>query len=76
MEAVMSRILIDLPDSQVEELAVLVEVEQRPRAAVIRDAIEAYISQHKPMLGADAFGLWKSKKVDGLEYQQELRSEW
>jgi hypothetical protein len=54
----------------------LVEVEQRPRAAVIRDAIEAYISQHKPMLGADAFGLWKSKKVDGLEYQQELRSEW
>ena len=72
----MSRILIDLPDSQVEELAVLVEVEQRPRAAVIRDAIEAYISQHKPMLGADAFGLWKSKKVDGLEYQQELRSEW
>jgi metal-responsive CopG/Arc/MetJ family transcriptional regulator len=76
MEAVMSRILIDLPDSQVEELAVLVEIEQRPRAAVIRDAIEAYISQHKPMLGADAFGLWKSKKVDGLEYQQELRSEW
>jgi metal-responsive CopG/Arc/MetJ family transcriptional regulator len=76
MEAVMSRILIDLPDSQVEELAVLVKVEQRPRAAVIRDAIEAYISQHKPMLGADAFGLWKSKKVDGLEYQQELRSEW
>ncbi|KLU28114.1 CopG family transcriptional regulator [Caballeronia mineralivorans PML1(12)] len=72
----MSRILIDLPDSQVEELAVLVEVEQRPRAAVIRDAIEAYISQHKPMLGADVFGLWKSKNVDGLEYQQELRSEW
>jgi metal-responsive CopG/Arc/MetJ family transcriptional regulator len=76
MEAVMSRILIDLPDSQIEELAVLVEVEQRPRAAVIRDAIEAYISQHKPMLGADVFGLWKSKKVDGLEYQQQLRSEW
>ena len=72
----MSRILIDLPDSQVEELAVLVEIERRPRAAVIRDAIEAYILQHKPMLGADVFGLWKSKKVDGLEYQQELRSEW
>jgi metal-responsive CopG/Arc/MetJ family transcriptional regulator len=76
MEVLMSRILVDLPDSQLEELAVLVEAEQRPRAAVIRDAIEAYISQHKAVLGADAFGLWKSKTVDGLEYQQELRSEW
>ncbi|MGF7135867.1 metal-responsive CopG/Arc/MetJ family transcriptional regulator [Paraburkholderia sp. EB58] len=72
----MSRILVDLPDSQVAELAALVEAEQRPRAAVIRDAIEAYISQHKAVLGAEVFGLWKSKKVDGLEYQQELRSEW
>jgi metal-responsive CopG/Arc/MetJ family transcriptional regulator len=72
----MSRILVDLPDHQVEELAVLVQAEQRPRAAVIRDAIEAYISLHKTVLGADVFGLWKSKKVDGLEYQQELRSEW
>ncbi|MFM0220203.1 ribbon-helix-helix protein, CopG family [Paraburkholderia strydomiana] len=72
----MSRILVDLPDAQVEELAVLVETEQRPRAAVIRDAIEAYIAQHKRARGADVFGLWKSKKVDGLEYQQELRSEW
>lgn len=76
MGDVMSRILVDLPDSQVEELAVIVEVEHRPRAAVIRDAIEAYIAQRKRVLGADVFGLWKSKKVDGLAYQQELRSEW
>ena len=72
----MSRILVDLPDSQVDELAVIVEAEQRPRAAVIRDAIEAYISQHKRALGIEVFGLWKSRKVDGLAYQQELRSEW
>ncbi len=72
----MSRILVDLPAAQVEELAALVEAEQRPRAAVIRDAIEAYIAQHKRVFGADVFGLWKGKKVDGLEYQQELRSEW
>jgi metal-responsive CopG/Arc/MetJ family transcriptional regulator len=72
----MSRILIALPDSQVNDLAVIVEAEQRPRAAVIRDAIEAYVSQRKRTLGADVFGLWKSKKIDGLAYQQELRSEW
>ncbi|RDU97783.1 ribbon-helix-helix protein, CopG family [Trinickia dinghuensis] len=72
----MSRILIDLPDAQLSELAALVEAEQRPRAAVIRDAIEAYIASHKRARGADVFGLWKDKKVDGLEYQQKLRSEW
>jgi metal-responsive CopG/Arc/MetJ family transcriptional regulator len=72
----MSRILVDLPDSQVEDLAVIVKAEQRPRAAVIRDAIEAYISQRKQAHGADVFGLWKSRKIDGIAYQQELRSEW
>lgn len=72
----MSRILVDLPDSQVEALAVIVETEHRPRAAIIRDAIESYISQRKRTLGADVFGLWENKKLDGLAYQQELRSEW
>lgn len=72
----MSRILVDLPDSQVDDLAAIVEAEQRPRAAVIRDAIEAYIAEHKRALGTDVFGLWKGKKLDGLAYQQELRSEW
>jgi metal-responsive CopG/Arc/MetJ family transcriptional regulator len=72
----MSRILIDLPDEQVDELTTIVEAQQRPRAAVIRDAIEAYIALHKRGLGADVFGLWKGRKVDGLAYQQELRSEW
>lgn len=72
----MSRILIDLPDSQVEDLAVIGEAENRPRAAIIRDALDAYITQRKRALGADVFGLWKSKKLDGLTYQQEIRSEW
>jgi metal-responsive CopG/Arc/MetJ family transcriptional regulator len=72
----MSRILVDLPDAQIEELAALVETEQRPRAALIREAIEAYIARHKRAVGTEAFGLWKDKKVDGLAYQQELRSEW
>jgi metal-responsive CopG/Arc/MetJ family transcriptional regulator len=71
-----SRILVDLPEAQVEELAEIVNAEQRPRAAVIRDAIDAYIAQHKPSLAADVFGLWKGKKIDGVEYQQELRAEW
>ena len=72
----MSRILIDLPEAQLAELTQIVEHQQRPRAMVIREAIAAYILQHKLEQGAEAFGLWKKKKPDGLTYQRELRSEW
>ncbi|KVC96225.1 CopG family transcriptional regulator [Burkholderia ubonensis] len=72
----MSRILVDLPDAQIQALAALVEAERRPRAAVIRDAIDAYLAQRKRAVGADVFGLWKGKKVDGLTYQEALREEW
>ncbi|KVD75117.1 ribbon-helix-helix protein, CopG family [Burkholderia ubonensis] len=72
----MSRILVDLPDAQIQALAALVEAERRPRAAVIRDAIDAYLAQRKRAVGADVFGVWKGKKVDGLTYQEALREEW
>lgn len=75
-ETKMSRILVDLPEAQLEQLAALVEAEQRPRAAIIRDAIDSYLALHKRMIGSDVFGLWKRKKLDGLAYQEELRSEW
>ncbi|MER1967957.1 CopG family transcriptional regulator [Castellaniella sp. GW247-6E4] len=57
-------------------LAQIVEAQQRPRAAVIRDAVEAYIANHARPSGAEVFGAWRDKRLDGLEYQQTLRSEW
>jgi metal-responsive CopG/Arc/MetJ family transcriptional regulator len=72
----MSRILVDLPETQMAELAALVKTERRPRAAVIRQAIETYIAQYRRSPGTNVFGLWKDRKIDGLEYQQEIRSEW
>ncbi|MCL2830625.1 MAG: ribbon-helix-helix protein, CopG family [Betaproteobacteria bacterium] len=72
----MSRILVDLPEAQLEELALLVEEEQRPRAAVIREAIGEYLVHHRQGQVKGVFGLWKNRQVDGLEYQRELRSEW
>lgn len=72
----MSRILVDLPEAQLQALAALVQMEGRPRAALIRDAIDAYLAQCKPALETSVFGLWKGRKPDGLAYQEELRSEW
>jgi metal-responsive CopG/Arc/MetJ family transcriptional regulator len=77
MEMMMKRrILIDLNEAQVEELTTLAQSEQRPRAAVVREAISAYLVQRRQAPGRSVFGLWQGRGVDGLRYQQELRSEW
>ena len=76
MEIMMSRILIDLNDEQVKDLTALAEREQRPRAAVVREAIGAYLVQRQQAPQRNVFGLWQRRGVDGLSYQQELRSEW
>lgn len=72
----MARVLVDLSAAQIEELARLVAIEGRPRAAIIRDAIQVYISQRNVALGASAFGLWKKTRGDGLAYQASSRREW
>ncbi|MDR3480398.1 MAG: ribbon-helix-helix domain-containing protein [Burkholderiaceae bacterium] len=69
------RTLIDIPDRQIEDLAMLCDAKQVSRAEIIRQAISAYIEQNKPST-VDAFGIWKSKKVDGLAYQEKMRAEW
>jgi hypothetical protein len=65
----------DIPDRQIEDLAVICKAEQKTRSEIIRRAISAYIEEHKPA-AVDAFGLWKDRKVDGLAYQEQVRSEW
>ena len=68
------RTLVDIPDRQIDDLALICESKRVSRAEVIRQAISVYIEQNKPAT-ADAFGLWKNRGVDGLEYQEKLRAE-
>lgn len=69
------RTLVDIPDRQLKDLSAICEAEKVSRAEVIRQAISSYIEKKKPGT-ADAFGLWRDRKVDGLEYQEQVRSEW
>ena len=69
------RTLVDIPDGQIRELTAICEVEKVSRAEVIRQAIASYIEKKKPAT-VEAFGLWKGRKVDGLAYQEQVRSEW
>jgi Ribbon-helix-helix protein, copG family len=76
LEAAM-RTLVDIPDEQIDDLAVICETKKVSRAEVIRQAISVYIGTNK-LVQVDAFGLWKAKQtsMDGLAYQEQARAEW
>lgn len=68
------RTLVDIPENQIHDLADICAAEKVSRAEIIRRAIFAYLENKKPD-SADAFGLWKNRKVDGVAYQEQARSE-
>jgi hypothetical protein len=70
------RTLVDIPDKQLRELTRLGTQKKLSRAAIIREAIASYLAVQTRKKGEDAFGLWGNRKIDGLEYQEKLRSEW
>ena len=71
----MGRILVDIPQKYIDDLGAIARVEKSSRAEVIRKAIASYVEQNKPV-STDAFGIWKDRPVDGLDYQETIRSEW
>lgn len=69
------RTLVDIPDKQIKDLMAICEAEKVSRAEVIRQAISLYL-KNKKLEEVDVFGIWKDKNVDGLTYQEQMRSEW
>lgn len=70
------RTLVDVGDGQLQELDKLSKKEKRSRAALIREAIDDFLAKQQSKYEGDAFGLWSTRKVDGLVYQNRLRREW
>jgi predicted transcriptional regulator len=70
------RILTEIQDEQIEQLDELAARSKRSRAALIRDAIAAYLGVQRQSHGDNAFGLWGKRKTDGMTYQRKIRSEW
>jgi metal-responsive CopG/Arc/MetJ family transcriptional regulator len=70
------RTLVDVGDTQLQELDELSKAEKRSRAALIREAIDDFLAKRRSKYEGDAFGLWGKRKVDGLVYQERVRSEW
>ena len=70
------RTIIDLPNEQIEPLKALSNRSNLSRAELIRRAVGEYLQRHRPLPDDEAFGLWKGRIVDGIKYQERLRSEW
>ena len=69
------RTLVDLPERELEQLTALSRSKKTSRAELIRRAVAGYLAQNRAGI-EDSFGLWKSRSVDGLKYQERLRDEW
>jgi metal-responsive CopG/Arc/MetJ family transcriptional regulator len=69
------RILVEVGDTQLQELDQLSKAQKRARAALIREAIDDFLAKRRSKQQGNAFGLWDKRKVDGLAYQERVRGE-
>jgi metal-responsive CopG/Arc/MetJ family transcriptional regulator len=70
------RTLVDIGDTAIKALDQLAKREKVSRAALIRKAVDDFLACNSHASEAEAFGLWGDRKVDGLAYQEDIRSEW
>lgn len=70
------RTIVDIPEDRIQALSRICKRNRISRAEAVRQAIDHYISIRRAEDSDEAFGLWKEKGVDGLQYQQDIRGEW
>ena len=70
------RTLIDIGEAELRALDRMAKAENVSRAALVRKAVSDFLDRHKRDSETEAFGLWGDRAVDGLTYQEEVRSEW
>ncbi|WP_454848531.1 ribbon-helix-helix domain-containing protein [Rhizobium binxianense] len=70
------RTLIDIGEAELKALDRMARAAKVSRASLIRKAVDDFIDRHNRDEEAEAFGLWGDRAMDGLAYQEEIRSEW
>ena len=70
------RTIVNLPDEQVRRLDEACRGEGVSRAEAVRRAVASYLDARSVCKREDAFGIWRGREVDGLEYERRLRREW
>ena len=70
------RTLVDIPDNLLSEIDKLAKREKISRAEAVRRAMTEYIAARSAPRPHAAFGIWKSKRIDALDYEDSIRGEW
>lgn len=70
------RTIIDIPAHMLEQIDALAKGEKLSRAEAIRRAMAEYLEKRSRSRANAAFGIWKSRKIDPLAYEDALRKEW
>jgi Ribbon-helix-helix protein, copG family len=70
------RILVDVPENELEALNSLSASKSVSRAELVRQAVKAFVDANRSAPALDGFGLWKSKGIDTDEYLRKIRAEW
>ena len=66
---------MNIPQKHLDDPVSMARAKKRPCDEIIQKAIANDVEQNKPA-PADAFGIWEGRQVDGLDYQETIRSEW
>ena len=74
----MARFLVDIPEEDLARLDALAKADGKSRAAVLREAVAAFIAAESKLGFEKYFGLWErhGSTVDGLAYEEQMRGEW
>lgn len=72
----MVRVIVDLSWDQYESLERACEAAGISRDEGVRRAVERYLSLNLLVEDDEAFGVWREREIDSLNYQEKLRSEW
>jgi metal-responsive CopG/Arc/MetJ family transcriptional regulator len=70
------RTLVDIPAEDLDLVNGIAKKLDISRAEFVRRAISFYLEPHRSDPAAGAFGIWRERPVDGLEYQERIRGEW
>jgi predicted transcriptional regulator len=70
------RTLVDIGDAELRALDHLAKAKKVSRASLIRKAVGDLLDRNNRETEVEAFGLWGDRAIDGLDYQETIRSEW
>jgi metal-responsive CopG/Arc/MetJ family transcriptional regulator len=70
------RTIIDIPQKILVEIDALAKDQKISRAEAVRRAMAEYLEKRPRSRPDAAFGIWKSRKIDPLAYEDTIRKEW